>query len=83
MNLAELERYFYVFSKLKDDKKKLPNWVIVHIILRYQMKPVEERTNDDGIAFLIANAIRKHRMPPYPKVDIVCFHISKGCKYST
>ena len=68
MNLAELERYFYVLNKLKDDEKKLPNQEIAHIILHYQMKPVEERTNDDGIAFLVANAIRKHRMLPYPKV---------------
>ena len=67
MNIAELERYFYVFNKLKDDKKNLPNKEIAHIILRYQMKPVEERTNDDGISFLVANAIRKHRMLPYPK----------------
>ena len=67
MNLAELERYFDVLNKLKDDEKKLPNWEIAHIILHYQtMKPVK-RTNDDGIAFLIANAIRKHRMLPYPK----------------
>lgn len=68
MNLAELERYFYVFNKLKDDEKKLPNREIAHIILHYQtMEPVK-RTNDDGIAFLIANAIRKHRMLPYHKV---------------
>ena len=68
MNLAELERYFDVFNKLKDDEKKLPNWEIAYIILHYQtMKPVK-RTNDDGIAFLIANAIRKHRMLPYLKV---------------
>ena len=67
MNLAELERYFYVFNKLKDNEKNLPNLEVAHIILRYQMKPVEERTNDDGISFLVANAIRKHRMLPYPK----------------
>ena len=67
MNLAELERYFDVFEKLKDDEKKLPNRWVVHIILHYQtMEPVK-RTNDDGIAFLVANAIRKHRMLPYPK----------------
>lgn len=68
MNLAELERYFDVFNKLKDDEKKFPNWDIAHIILHYQMMKPVERTNDDGIAFLIANAIRKHRMLPYPKV---------------
>ena len=68
MNLAELERYFDVFNKLKDDEKKLPNREIGYIILHYQMKPVEKRTNDDGIAFLVANAIRKHRMLPYPRV---------------
>ena len=67
MNLAELERYSYVFEKLKDDEKKLPNREVVNIILHYQMKPLEERTNDDGISFLVANAIRKHRMLPYSK----------------
>lgn len=67
MNLAELERYFYVFNKLKDDEKKLPNREVVHIILHYQMMEPEKRTNDDGISFLVANAIRKHRMLPYPK----------------
>ena len=67
MNLAELERYFDVFEKLKDNEE-FPDKKVSLALLHYQMKPVEERTNDDGIAFLIANAIRKHRMLPYPKV---------------
>lgn len=66
MNLAELERYFDVFNKLKDDEKEFPNRKIALTILHYHVKPVEERTNDDGIAFLIANAIRKHRGLIYP-----------------
>lgn len=61
MNLAELERYFDVFNKLKDDTENFPDREIVLTILHYHIKPVEERTNDDGISFLIANAIRKHR----------------------
>ena len=66
MNLAELERYFDVFNKLKDDTENFPNRDVVFIILNYLMKSVEERTNDDGISFLIANAIRKHRGLVYP-----------------
>ena len=66
MNLAELERYFDVFNKLKDDTENFPNRDVVFIILNYLIKPVEERTNDDGISFLIANAIRKHRGLVYP-----------------
>ena len=61
MNLAELERYFDVFNKLKDDTENFPDRDIAINILHYHMKPVEERTNDDGISFLIANAVRKHR----------------------
>ena len=66
MNLAELERYFDVFNKLKDDTENFPDREIVLTILHYHIKPVEERTNDDGITFLIANAIRKHRGLVYP-----------------
>ena len=66
MNLAELERYFDVFNKLKDDTENFPNRDIAIAILHYRMKSVEERTNDDGISFLIANAIRKHRGLVYP-----------------
>ena len=61
MNLAELERYYSIFIKLKDNEKEFPDRKIAFTILHYHMKPVEERTNDDGISFLIANAIRKHR----------------------
>ena len=66
MNLAELERYTEVFNKLKDNAKECPNSNIALTILYYHKKPVEERTNDDGISFLIANAIRKHRGLIYP-----------------
>ena len=65
MNLAELERYFEVFNRLKDDEE-FYNREILLIILHYHRKPVEKRTKDDGITFLIANAIRKHRGIPYP-----------------
>ena len=66
MNLAEFERYFEVFNKLKDDEKEFPNSRVINTILHYNAKPVEERTNDDGIAFLIANSIRLHRELDYP-----------------
>ena len=66
MNLAEFERYFEVFNSLKDNEKEFPNSEVVNIILRYNAKPIKERTNDDGIAFLIANSIRLHRGLAYP-----------------
>ena len=66
MNLAEFERYFYIFNKLKDDEKEYPNSRVINTILHYNAKPVKERTNDDGIAFLIANSIRLHRGLAYP-----------------
>ena len=64
MNFAELERYFDVFNKLKDDEKEFPNKKVALTILHYHV--AKEHTNDDGIAFLIANAIRKHRGLAYP-----------------
>lgn len=64
MNLAELERYFDVFNKLKDNEKDFPNRKILYTIVHYHK--AKEHTNDDGIAFLIANAIRKHRGLAYP-----------------
>ena len=66
MNLAEFEQYFYIFNKLKDDEKEYPNSRVINTILHYNAKPVKERTNDDGIAFLIANSIRLHRGLAYP-----------------
>ena len=66
MNLAEFERYVEVFNSLKNNEKAFPNSEVVNIILHYNAKPVEERTNDDGIAFLIANSIRLHRGLDYP-----------------
>ena len=66
MNLAEFRRYFEVFDKLKDNEKEFPNSRVINTILHYNAKPVEERTNDDGIAFLIANSIRLHRGLAYP-----------------
>ena len=66
MNLAEFEQYMEMFDELKDDEKAFPNSEVVDIILRYNAKPVKERTNDDGIAFLIANSIRLHRGLAYP-----------------
>lgn len=66
MNLAEFERYFEVFNALKDNKKEFPNSEVIKTILHYNALPQEERTNDDGIAFLIANSIRLHRGLAYP-----------------
>ena len=66
MNLAEFERYFEIFNALKDNEKEFPNSRVINTILHYNAKPVEERTNDDGIAFLIANSIRLHRGLAYP-----------------
>ena len=66
MNLAEFERYVQIFNSLKNNEKAFPNSEVVNIILRYNAKPIKERTNDDGIAFLIANSIRLHRELDYP-----------------
>lgn len=68
MMFHELERYMEVFNKLKDDHKKVPDARVTKIIFLYLMEPEKERTQDDGISYLIANAIRKHRNIPYPYI---------------
>lgn len=66
MNLAELERYSEVFDKLKDNYKEFPNGKVAVVIVNYFRKAVKDRTNDDGLSYLIANAIRKHRGLNFP-----------------
>ena len=66
MNLAELERYYSIFNKLKDDTENFPDRKVTLVLRRFHETPAEKRTNDDGISFLIANAIRKHRGLAYP-----------------
>lgn len=66
MNLAELEYYIGVVETLKDAKKEFPDEMVTLIIRHLLEVPVKERTNDDGITFLIANAIRKYRGLAYP-----------------
>lgn len=68
MMFHELERYMEVFNKLKNDRKKVPDAKVTKIIFLYLMAPEKERTQDDGISYLIANAIRKHRNIPYPYI---------------
>ena len=66
MNLAELEYYMDVVEILKDDKKSLSDERITLVLRNFNETPTEKRTIEDGIAFLIVNAIRKHRGIPYP-----------------
>ena len=66
MNLAELDYYIDAVEILKDDKKSLSDDRITLVLRNFHETPVEKRTKDDGITFLIANAIRKHSGIPYP-----------------
>ena len=66
MNLAELEYYMNVVEILKDDKKTLSDERVTLVLRNFNETPAEKRTIEDGIAFLIVNAIRKHRGIPYP-----------------
>lgn len=66
MNLAELEYYMDIVEILKDDKKSLSDDRITLVLRNFNETPAEKRTIEDGIAFLIVNAIRKHRGIPYP-----------------
>ena len=66
MNLAELKYYMDAVEILKDDKKSLSDDRITLVLRHFHETPVEKRTIEDGIAFLITNAIRKHRGIPYP-----------------
>ena len=62
----ELYYYMDAVEILKDDNKSLSDEKVTLVLLRFHETPVEKRTNDDGISFLIANAIRKHRGLAYP-----------------
>ena len=62
----ELDYYMDVVETLKDAKKEFSDEMVTLIILNFLEVPVEKRTNNGGIAFLIANAIRKHRGLAYP-----------------
>ena len=66
MNLAELKYYMDVVEILKDDKKSLSDERVTLVLRNFNETPAEKRTKDDGIIFLIVNAIRKHRGIPYP-----------------
>ena len=64
----ELERYEEVFDRLKDDESRLKNSVLIKYLSYLAKVPMKYRDNDDGITFLILNAIRKHRGIPYPTI---------------
>ena len=66
MNLEELDYYMDAVEILKDDKKSLSDERVILVLRNFHETPVEKRTIEDGIAFLIVNAIRKHRGIPYP-----------------
>ena len=66
MNFAELDYYMDTVETLKDAKKEFPDETVILIIRLLLEVPVEKRTIKGGIAFLIANAIRKHRGLAYP-----------------
>jgi len=61
----ELDYYMDAVEILKDDKS-FSNEKVILVLRRFHETPVEKRTIDDGIDFLIANAIRKHRGLAYP-----------------
>ena len=62
----ELDYYMDAVEILKDDKESLSDERVTLVLRRFHETPAEKRTNDDGISFLIANAIRKHRGLAYP-----------------
>lgn len=66
MNFAELDYYMDAVETLKDAKKEFPDETVILIIRLLLEVPVEKRTIRGGIAFLIANAVRKHRGLAYP-----------------
>lgn len=61
----ELDYYMDAVEILKDDKS-LSNEMVILVLRRFHETPVEKRTIDDGVDFLIVNAIRKHRGLAYP-----------------
>ena len=62
----ELDCYMDTVETLKDAKKEFPDETVTLIIRHFHETPVEKRTIKGNIAFLIANAIRKHRGLAYP-----------------
>ena len=61
----ELDYYMDAVEILKDDKS-LSDEKVILVLRRFNETPAEKRTREDGIAFLIVNAIRKHRGLAYP-----------------
>ena len=61
----ELDYYMDAVEILKDDKS-LSDEKVILVLRRFNETPAEKRTMEDGISFLIANAIRKHRGLAYP-----------------
>ena len=61
----ELDYYMDAVEILKDDKS-LSDERIILVLRNFNETPAEKRTIDDGITFLIVNAIRKHRGLAYP-----------------
>ena len=61
----ELDYYMDAVEILKDDKS-LSDEKVILVLRRFHETPAEKRTIEDGINFLIVNAIRKHRGIPYP-----------------
>ena len=62
----ELDYYMDAVEILKDDKKSLSDEKVILVLRDFNETPAEKRTIDDGITFLIVNAIRKHRGLAYP-----------------
>ena len=62
----ELDYYMDAVEILKDDKESLSDEKVILVLRDFNETPAEKRTREDGIAFLIVNAIRKHRGLAYP-----------------
>ena len=62
----ELDYYMDAVEILKDDKESLSDERVTLVLRDFNETPAEKRTMEDGISFLIANAIRKHRGLAYP-----------------
>lgn len=62
----ELDYYMDAVEILKDDKESLSDERITLALRDFNETPAEKRTIEDGISFLIVNAIRKHRGLAYP-----------------
>ena len=62
----ELDYYMDAVNYFKDDKKSLSDERVILVLRHFHETPAEKHTIEDGIAFLIVNAIRKHRGLAYP-----------------